>query len=125
MNKWAGAFLLVVCCLAVYCIANWLIRTGFIVDGYHCSGSYNKKKEEYRSTWSLLQRMALFPLFSSKSSKKYVILGILNYCHFLITVSAIIGFLLYECRGIGSSNWVYALCVALGMFVIQRIGLSL
>ena len=74
------AFLGLVSC-AFY---NWWARMLFLAGWFKCSGSFYKRKKEYRKRWSFLERLLLIPLFSKPRAIAYVIFATANYCHFAI-----------------------------------------
>ncbi len=115
MNKTVETILVVFFCISSYFSFNWWLRLRFIVDGFKHTGSYKRKREEYKKRWSLPRRMALLPLFCTDSTIKYRVLGVTNYCHFLITVFTICGFILYEFMGRSMIRWqegMYGICIA-------------
>ncbi len=79
------------------------------MDGYKSAGSYKKKRGEYLKRWSLPERIALFPLFCPESSLKFRVLGAISYCHFLMTVFTVCGFILREMLGKSVIDWQYGL----------------
>ena len=124
MNDSLFSVLIIIVCLLPYVFFHWWLRKRFVVDGYTCSGSYKQKHSKYKKQWSPLQRGLLIPLFSAKSTRKYHALGGLSYCHFLITVITIAGFLLCEQSGYGEIHWQIGLC-GIGVICVVQMFLIL
>ena len=115
MNKPVVIILVIFLCFGSYYSFNWWLRLRFIVDGYTIAGSYKKKHKEYQKRWSLPKQIALLPLFCPESTIKYHFLGVINYCHFLISVFTICGLFLHELIGRNMICWQYGMvgiCIA-------------
>ncbi len=115
------SMLIIFLCLGPYCVINWWVRIKFVVDGYKCTGSYKKKNEQYKRRWSLLRRVALFPLFSSDSTPKFIFLGAMNYCHFFLTIITICGYITSELCEINGINWQLGVIVICCLCLFQTI----
>ena len=126
LNKGFASVLVIGLCLCVYWPFNWWIRLLFVTDGYKHPGSYKRKNEDYKRRWSFMERIVLLPLFSRDSTRSFRFLGVINYCHLLLTVFTISGFILCEIAGITMIPWqkgfisVGIVCI-IQLFVIKYV----
>lgn len=121
MNETVLSFFVFSLCVLPYYFIHWWIRLRFIVDGYRVSGSYMKKNKKYRNEWSWLQRVVLLPFFSHQSTRRFGLVAVINYLHFITILFTIIGYIRYEHIENNMLSWEKGLICGCIMMLVQLI----
>ena len=79
MTRGIGALFVDGIVLAMWLFCNVVIRLKFIAFGLRISGSYNRRKKYYKTTWNRRQRLILLPFFSKKADPFFGIYFFLHY----------------------------------------------
>ena len=119
MNKQYASLLLFIGFLSCYWFYNWWIRMRFIVDGYIHSGSFFRKLDAIKKEWNWVQRIALIPLLSNKSSMRYHWIALLNYTHLLFTIYTLGGHLLKEYYEFDKIDWQNGTLLILIVMILE------
>lgn len=118
------AFLIILCIVTIlWC--NFHIQVVFVTCGNWCNLhlSANRKYRQYRSRWSLFQRILLLPLLDPQVAGSFKVYFFIHFLHIIISVFLILRADLYFSEGTALiySKLVIAFCAV----VLSEIALAL
>lgn len=97
LSEAAVIILLSALCFASFFCFNWILRFYFVVQGFEKTGSMTRRRRAYSAQFSMLQRILLIPFFSACADKRktqYIILGCMNYLHFVFALFSVGAYIL-------------------------------